>query len=501
MRVNGNMNTKYLHTGICLLLLLGFQVIAVAQGYELKVRIKNLSGKDLILGHYYGDKRVANDTIKLDMQGQGTFKGSKKLPEGMYFLLTPARKSVDIFMTANQTFSVETDNNSLFESLKFSNSPENAAAQTYIKSLVNTQKESASIRRQIANQTNPEEIKKAETQLRKIATDNKTLARQIIEDQKINFVGKYIKANQPVDVPPAPRDAKGKVLDSTFQIRYYRSHFFNNIDLRDARFLRSPLYDQKIKEYFDKVVYQDADTICRACDQLLGMVESNQEIFKYLLITLFNKYVGSTVMGFDAIYVHIAENWYIPKASFSDPAFIKQTRENVKILKPLLLGQTAPDLSMLRLSEEQFIDSKTNSSSLNNIHAGTNIRLNEVRAKYTIVVFWECDCSHCMKEIPELYSIYQRLKPKGVEVFSVHMLGGTEGQQKWIKFVNEHQLYDWINVWNPDDFGYKKTFDIGPTPMTYILDQNKKIIAKKLDPKQIDEFLSKRILMDREKSN
>jgi len=154
---------------------------------------------------------------------------------------------------------------------------------------------------------------------------------------------------------------------------------------------------------------------------------------------------------------------------------------------------------MISLSEELVIESKTDSATLKNIHAGIPVNLNQLRSKYTIVVFWECDCSHCMKEIPELYSLYQRIKPKGVEVFSVHMLGGLEGKRKWVKFINEHQLYDWINVWNPDDFSYKKTFDIGKTPMTYILDQNKKIIAKKLDPKQIEDFLNKQMAAERKK--
>ena len=73
---------------------------------------------------------------------------------------------------------------------------------------------------------------------------------------------------------------------------------------------------------------------------------------------------------------------------------------------------------------------------------------------------------------------------------AVHMLGGIEGKQKWIKFVNEHQMYDWYNVWNPYDFSYKKAYDIISTPVIFILDKDKKIIGKKLDPKQIEEYLN-----------
>ena len=36
----------------------------------------------------------------------------------------------------------------------------------------------------------------------------------------------------------------------------------------------------------------------------------------------------------------------------------------------------------------------------------------------------------------------------------------------------------------------KKTYDISVTPAIYILDKDKKIIAKKIDPEQIESFLN-----------
>jgi thiol-disulfide isomerase/thioredoxin len=121
---------------------------------------------------------------------------------------------------------------------------------------------------------------------------------------------------------------------------------------------------------------------------------------------------------------------------------------------------------------------------------GSFIDLNQINAKYTILAFWESDCGHCKKSIPELYEVYKRLKPKGVEVLAIHMLGGVEGKKKWINFVNEHEMYDWMNAWNPYDFTYKKNYDIGSTPVLFILDKDKKIIGKRLDPKQIEDFLN-----------
>jgi thiol-disulfide isomerase/thioredoxin len=471
-----------------------------AEGYEIKVRIKNLAGKDIILGHHFADKLFSDDTLKLDNLGLGTLKGNTKYPEGLYFFMTPSHAIFDFFMTSNQRFTAETDTLNLFDHLKFYNSPENTAAQDYLKFIVEVQKESAALRETLKTITDSTEIKKAESRLKEISVESKNRVNKLIDGQQNNFVGHFIKANQEIEVPDPPRNSDGRIVDSTFQYRYYRLHFFDNMNLKDARLLRSPVYDQKLNEYLDKVVPKLPDSISSECDKLLTIAESNPDIFRYMLVTLFNKYATSTIMGFDAVFVHIAEKWYIPKATFSDTTFIRQTRETVAAMKPLLLGQTAADLHMLSLPEDHFIQAKTDTALQKNPHSGTFIDLHKIQAKYIILAFWESDCGHCKKAVPELYQVYEKLKPKGVEAFAVHMLGGIEGKQKWISFVNEHQLYDWLNVWNPYDFSYKKVYDIRTTPTIYILDQDKKIIAKKLEPKQIEDFLTTRIARD-EKTN
>lgn len=470
-----------------------------AEGYELKVRIKNLANKEIILGHHFADKLYPDDTLKLDNSGQGILKGGTKFPEGIYFFLTPSRSMFDFFMTENQSFSIETDTLNLFENLKFRNSPENSEAIVYLLFMIERQKEIVELQEKKKNLTDTKEIQKIDTNIVQITRELKAKADKLIADQSNNFVGKFIKATLEINIPDPPKDNNGQIIDSSFQYRYYRRHYFDHMDLTDARFLRTPLYDEKIKKYIEKVIPQIPDTINSECDQLLGRTEKDKDIFRYMLVTLFNYYATSPIMGFDAVYVHLAENWYIPKATFSDSTFIRKTQENVSKLKPLLLGKAAPNLRMVWVPTEHFIQSKADSLAKENPYAGSFVDLYNIQAKYTILVFWESDCSHCKKTIPELYGIYQKLKPKGVEVFAVHMLGGAEGKKKWVDFVNEHEMYDWMNVWNPYDFSYKKIYDIISTPVIFILDKDKKIIGKKLDPKQIEEYLNVLIKQEEKK--
>lgn len=92
--------------------------------------------------------------------------------------------------------------------------------------------------------------------------------------------------------------------------------------------------------------------------------------------------------------------------------------------------------------------------------------------------------------MPVLYDLYvNRLKKEGVEIIAVHMLSGEEGKIKWINFVNDHGFYDWINAWNPYDYSYKKKYNVTSTPTVFVLDEDKKIIAKRIGMEQIDEVI------------
>jgi hypothetical protein len=60
---------------------------------------------------------------------------------------------------------------------------------------------------------------------------------------------------------------------------------------------------------------------------------------------------------------------------------------------------------------------------------------------------------------------------------------------EWKKFIDEHH-FDWINVWDKYNFtNFRNLYDIYSTPTIYILDKNKKIIAKRIGVDQIEKFI------------
>ena len=85
------------------------------------------------------------------------------------------------------------------------------------------------------------------------------------------------------------------------------------------------------------------------------------------------------------------------------------------------------------------------------------------------------------------------LKKLNAIVVSVHMMGGHEGKIEWVDFINKKEMYNWINAWNPYSYEYKLKYDVQTTPVLLLLDENKKIIAKKIGAEQVDKILSHKL--------
>jgi hypothetical protein len=78
------------------------------------------------------------------------------------------------------------------------------------------------------------------------------------------------------------------------------------------------------------------------------------------------------------------------------------------------------------------------------------------------------------------------LKSKGVEVYAVDI---ADDEAKWKKFIKEKNL-DWFNVHDKyHTYFFHQLYDIYSTPVIYLLDENKKIKAKRIDVDQLSGFI------------
>jgi len=74
------------------------------------------------------------------------------------------------------------------------------------------------------------------------------------------------------------------------------------------------------------------------------------------------------------------------------------------------------------------------------------------------------------------------------------------GRANWVKFIQDNNLKDWIHVYetkaqhDADEAAgkasYKQLYDVYQTPTLFLLDKDKRIIAKKLTYQQFDKIIT-----------
>jgi thiol-disulfide isomerase/thioredoxin len=464
---------------------------AFPSGYNIRIRISGLQDTTVIMGHYLSKSMYPDDTIRLNSKGVGQFMHNKALPQGIYIIYLPNTKYFEFIVGEDQDFSIEADTADFIKSLVFKGSAENDLFIGFQRYMVTLRKQADSVSTLLRAAKDPAQKEALTAKMKQI---NETRVNRIESIGKENpnlFVPVFLKATLDEPVPDPPRDAKGKIMDSTWQYRYYRKHYFDNFNVSDPRLLRTPIYEDRVMTYITRVVPQIPDTLYPEIDMLLQKAHADSAIYRYMLITLFNHYGKSNIMGLDAVQVYLAEKYYLHDAWWSDAKFLADLKDRVEKTKPLLIGQKAPDVELMLVPSDHFMRAAQDTALRRYPHVGTKVMLDQLKGGYMVVVFWEADCGHCKKAIPELYDIYEKsLKGMGVKVLAISTLFGEDGKIKWVNFVNEHKLYDWMNAWNPYSYDFKLKYDILSTPQIYILDENEKIVAKKIGPEQVTDILN-----------
>lgn len=440
----------------------------VGQGFRITLNVPDLPEKNVILSHRLGLKFYTDDTVRTDYNGHAVFEGVNPMPEGMYQLVLPDKKFAEFFLDKNQIFSISTRAAAPADSLSFSGSPENSRFLEWQQKYANNRSHTSQIQNKLKNgNLPPDSIQLLNKELQQIQYSNNRLWDAAIRDLAGTLPGNFIKGMKPVRIPVS----LGKPDTPEHQMKQYqfvRIHFFDEVDFTDERLLRTPLIETKLDQYFKQVVPPVPDTIIQDARQIIERTKSAKNMYQFVVQYLFNLYTDPEIMGTDAVYVYIAENYYLTgETPWIDSANLRGIRYRVSELKPLLLGTVAPVLEGLVNKDEQSVEIK------------------DIKSKYLILYFWSPDCGFCKESIPKLYSQYADLKQMGIEVVA---LNTRTDKISWIKFITDHQL-SWINVYSPQNVrDMIQKYQAFTTPTMYILDAERRIIAKSISVDQIKPF-------------
>jgi peroxiredoxin len=466
---------------VLMLLFLGM-LTAQAQnkGYHIKVKLDGYKNDTCILGYRLGSKTYVKDTIMgRNDQGYFVFKADTVLKGGVYLILTKPENYYFEFLVPsddeqNITIQTKPEGADFTKNLKITGSPDNKAFVDYLHFLGDMSKESKPLSEKMQNpKTSPEEKAKVQEKLNVINTKVEQYQKEMIAKNPTYLSSRLIQAAQQ---PKVPQELQ---IDQKEAYLYYKAHYWDDFAWGDARLIRTPVFEQKIEFYTDKLTVQDPDSVIAAVDYILGNVvkAGDKDMFQFAAAHLLNKYAKTKVICMDKVYVHIGSKYYCngDKPEWIDQEQLDKICENVQDLRYSLCGQQAQPIE------------------LTNIATGKPINLYSLKSKFVVVYFWDPTCGNCTKTSKKLVPLYEKWKDNGLEIYGICSKNIDEIDQ--CKKKIEDVGIKWINT---TDKSYplamiKKLYNVKVNPFVYLLDKDKKIMYKRLDPAQIDEILTREL--------
>lgn len=446
-------------------------------GYKIEVKFKqDVTDSFVYLAHYYAKPLPTiykTDSARVINRRTAVIESRDSILGGIYMILFDGRSKFAEFMLNNgDAMTMEVDTTNMPANITFKNSPENTRYIEYEKFLIGYGKKQQALL---------DELKTAKTAADTQATrDKATKAGRELIAYRNDYVKKYpntflSNVFNAVSVPDIPEGrhliAGTNTVDSEFNYRYYKQHYWDRFDFRDQRLMYTPIYDAKLDEYFNRLVLPIPDSMNAEADAILARTRKSPELFKYALHWLAGNAERSKVMGMDEVFVHLVEQYYMKgDAWWLDTATLAKYEDRARKIAPNVVGNPAPALN------------------LQDIATLSEKPLSQVESKYTMLVFWSKDCGHCMKEVPQLDSVYKAvLKNKGVKVYAI----STEGDLSDIrKSVEKLGIGEWTNVVDANNnSGYRANYDVYTTPKVYLLDKDKVIVGKGLDHSNVAEVI------------
>jgi thiol-disulfide isomerase/thioredoxin len=127
--------------------------------------------------------------------------------------------------------------------------------------------------------------------------------------------------------------------------------------------------------------------------------------------------------------------------------------------------------------------------------------LYSVSADYTVVVFWDVHCGKCREEIPRMDTIYQnKWSKQNIKVYAVMV--NEESAKEWPAFIREHAP-GWFHVHQTAAMkaeeekagkpNFRQLYDMRSTPTLFLLDKDKRIVAKNIGLNDLDNLLEEKL--------
>ena len=452
-----------------LIILFVFNSYSGAQKLNIDFQIEGYHNDTLIIGYYFGDKTLIEDTLFTQKGKKEYFKWTTDtlVAQGVYFAVLKPDNKIFQFLVNDRPGIIRFKFNAedLLD-LSVKGCKENEAFYSFLlflgdkrvqRDTLNSSIEKAKMSNLPYEQFNEE--------LAKIDAEVKAFQNRLLKDFPGSILAMLISTNMDIPMPEFTGDAQSV---QTQRYYYYKSHYFDNLNFKHPALIRIPTTHQKVDDYLNKMSVQIPDSLMIEVDYILNLAKPNREAFRYFLSEFLNKYGQSKYIGHDGIAAHIIDNYYSKgMAPWVTEENLGKLKDNADNIRPTMLGKKMPDI--ITYQEDS-----------------TAVRLYDIIADYTILFIWDPTCGSCKKAAPDIVNFYNKYKTENIKVLTICNQSGEKYKSCWPSVV-EKGMEGLINT--GDEYQrYQSKVRNTSVPKIYFLDKDKKILLKDFPSEKLEEI-------------
>jgi thiol-disulfide isomerase/thioredoxin len=231
------------------------------------------------------------------------------------------------------------------------------------------------------------------------------------------------------------------------------------LDAQQLDSVKTAALEERLTEYFELLKYESIDVQKAEADFMIEAA-ADSAVRQAVALRIYDHYLGSPVMGTEAVAIHIYDKWFEPgKISIGNDMDLLSARFFAEFNRQSLIGEKAPELIMETLQCDTlrlFTDRR---------------KFAQKGDRHKVLFFYDHSCSKCKLETILLGNLLQT-EDYPIDFYAVYT---GDDKQAWESYVAERFDISPVNsriyhLWDPTmDSDFQRKYGVVQTPRLFLV--------------------------------
>ena len=231
------------------------------------------------------------------------------------------------------------------------------------------------------------------------------------------------------------------------------------LDAQQLDSAKTAALEERLTEYFELLKYESIDVQKAEADFMIEAA-ADPAVRQAVALRIYDHYLGSPVMGAEAVAIHIYDKWFEPgKVSIGSDIDLISAKIFAEFNRQSLIGEKAPELVMETLH-------------------GDTLRLFTDRRKFAqkgdrhkVLFFYDHGCAKCKMETVLLGNLLQT-EDYPIDFYAIYTGDDKEAWENYVaeRFDLNPSNSNVYHLWDPSlDSDFQRKYGVVQTPRLYLV--------------------------------